>query len=369
MRKALLILLIPSLCFGATINRYINPESAGGDGTTSALSGENAAYASKNAAEAAENANLTDSGGDIMVFNCAGSTDTTSVTYAGWTTSTTNYIKIVGDWVGNKWDTTKYHLVPTSGDCIVIGANCNHIRFEKLQLSIEGDTDGEHCVDLQNNGGPIEYYFIGNYMRRNLQNRGDQNAISTTNGAYDSTSSKLYVYNNIFTRCNIGVEFQASGNSAAPLLYVYNNTFMSMGGAGNGYGVYRNSTSGTWDIRNNLFYTSKTEDVNGNDPETADYNATTRAALGYTANTNDHVSHTFTFTSTTETSEGFAHLAVADEGAKDLGVSLSTVFTTDIDGVTRTGTWDIGADEYVSAEPPPAPVNEGWIPQVIIFGW
>jgi hypothetical protein len=35
-----------------------------------------------------------------------------------------------------------------------------------------------------------------------------------------------------------------------------------------------------------------------------------------------------------------------DTSAIDKGTSLSTYFTTDKDGKTRTGTWDIGAYEY-----------------------
>jgi hypothetical protein len=35
--------------------------------------------------------------------------------------------------------------------------------------------------------------------------------------------------------------------------------------------------------------------------------------------------------------------------AIDVGTDLSATFTDDIDGVTRSGTWDIGADEYVAA--------------------
>jgi hypothetical protein len=48
------------------------------------------------------------------------------------------------------------------------------------------------------------------------------------------------------------------------------------------------------------------------------------------------------------------HLAPGDTDAINKGVDLSATFTTDIDGQTRpTGanTWDIGADEYVSAGP------------------
>lgn len=42
------------------------------------------------------------------------------------------------------------------------------------------------------------------------------------------------------------------------------------------------------------------------------------------------------------------HLDSSDTAAKDQGYDLSAIFTTDIDGDTRSGTWDIGADEYVA---------------------
>ena len=39
------------------------------------------------------------------------------------------------------------------------------------------------------------------------------------------------------------------------------------------------------------------------------------------------------------------HLHSSDTTAKDAGTDLSGTFTDDIDGDTRSGTWDIGADE------------------------
>lgn len=339
------ILLFPSMVYCAGWERYVNTAALpGGNGMTNATTGDNRAYASLNEAEAVLNGVLT----DPCTIYCYGvDADTTTITFAGWTmpTSTTS-LRIIGDWDGSKYDTSKYRIAPPSGDCVVIGANCNKIRFSQIQFSTEGDADGEHCVELSNNGGPVEYYFNRCYFRRNLQNRGNQNGLHTASGMFDSVSSKLYIRNCIFTRVNSGIYFQASGNSANPLLYVQNNTWVSVGGAGYGYGVERAAGSGTWDFRNNLFYNSKTADTQGNDPETADYNSTNASSLGYTANTHDHVSHTFSFESITETTDGFAHIVSTDTGALNLGVDLSSVFALDVDGETRTGTWDIGADEY-----------------------
>jgi hypothetical protein len=48
-----------------------------------------------------------------------------------------------------------------------------------------------------------------------------------------------------------------------------------------------------------------------------------------------------------DAANGDFHLSASDTVAKDQGADLSGDFTTDIDGQTRTGTWDIGADEYI----------------------
>ena len=43
------------------------------------------------------------------------------------------------------------------------------------------------------------------------------------------------------------------------------------------------------------------------------------------------------------------HLVSTDTVAIDNGTDLGSPYDVDIDGVARTGSWDIGADEYVSA--------------------
>jgi hypothetical protein len=53
------------------------------------------------------------------------------------------------------------------------------------------------------------------------------------------------------------------------------------------------------------------------------------------------------FTSVTAGSENL-HIG-ASSALKNVGTDRSAAFTTDIDGQTRSGTWDIGADEYVAA--------------------
>lgn len=59
----------------------------------------------------------------------------------------------------------------------------------------------------------------------------------------------------------------------------------------------------------------------------------------------NRISQTFTFV---DTATDDYHLGSSDAGAKDYGTDLSGTFDDDIDGETRTSTWDIGADEYVA---------------------
>lgn len=61
----------------------------------------------------------------------------------------------------------------------------------------------------------------------------------------------------------------------------------------------------------------------------------------------NQISQTFTFVGAPD-----YHLAAGDTGAKDLGKDLGVVglyaHSDDIDGDTRSGTWDIGFDEYIA---------------------
>lgn len=69
------------------------------------------------------------------------------------------------------------------------------------------------------------------------------------------------------------------------------------------------------------------------------------------------------FTNVTAGSEDF-HIG-SNSALKDVGTDLSAAFTDDIDGATRSGTWDIGADEFVAAATPAAAVGH---PRTLRYG-
>lgn len=86
---------LPRSAWAATVQRYVNTNSSGGDGTTNGTSGSTAAYASLSAWEAAEQTNLvTDGDSHVVTCDKAGGSDTTAFTITGWTTGASNTITI-----------------------------------------------------------------------------------------------------------------------------------------------------------------------------------------------------------------------------------------------------------------------------------
>ena len=128
--------------------------------------------------------------------------------------------------------------------------------------------------------------------------------------------------------------------SQAGTAYIYNNTCV-----GSSYGI--TVSTGTVYAKNNICYDNDDGATNGTFHEDSDYNATDAASIG-TGGAHDQTEQTFTFTGGDD-----YHLQSGDAGAKDLGVDLSgdggLAFSNDIDDESRSGTWDIGADEYVAA--------------------
>lgn len=136
-----------------------------------------------------------------------------------------------------------------------------------------------------------------------------------------------------------------SNTSSNPV--VYNCT-----SAGSGTGYFAGS-NGTKVIRNSLGY-NNTTDFSAN-WDTAEYNASADTSA---PGTNSRTSQTFTFVN----AAGFDyHLASGDAGAKDFGTDLSAdakyAFDDDIDRVTRSGSWDIGAHEFIAA----GGLNVNWL--------
>jgi hypothetical protein len=317
----------------AVITRFVNTGSAGGDGTTTALSGAQAAYVSLSACETAEDTDLTDAGGDTMIINCAGTAaDTNSFTFGGWVTSATCTITVNGDYAvtsGNHYSTSYYRLESASQTVTVA---TDYVYLNKLQIKNTAATGTAQQALYYNQS-------IGNVNQ----------CVVVTNHTGDSAGTAILVYGTAGETVNI--------NNC--VVYGANST------TGADYGI-RQIVAGTLNINNCTVSGFPTAGI----LRSAGTVVVTNCAV---FNNADDISGTVTLTYSAgddaDFDSGTGNVALADSAESwnaqfvayttgnfhivvgsaliNAASDLSGTFTVDIDGNTRVA-WDIGADEYIS---------------------
>jgi len=160
----------------ATLTRYVNPgASAGGDGTTNALtSGDNThAYASLSAWEAAQAQDL-DAGNNIAECICEtdGTADTTLLTIDGWTTSATDYIDIktsAGHRHAGLWNTAKYRLSVSGNFTPALDNLEGNVRITGLQIE-NTSANPSYIVRSDGGSGPTtgDVYIVNCLLRDSI---------------------------------------------------------------------------------------------------------------------------------------------------------------------------------------------------------
>ena len=145
MRKALILTLFLFLCgpvFGAEVVRYVDTGSAGGDGTTTALTGANAAYASLATWNTGEATNLV-TAEDTHVVNCAASTgvNDTPLTESGWTSSATYFPRIQGTDFTGVWADSAYIIEGTNEAVVTISET--YFEISNIQVLVNETGAGQ----------------------------------------------------------------------------------------------------------------------------------------------------------------------------------------------------------------------------------
>lgn len=298
----LVVLAISTRAFAlSTVTKTV--KSSGGD------------YTSLSAWEAGEQGDLP-ALDEIHVAECYNFEDTTIVFVNGWTTDATRYIEIrtpAGE---------RHNGTPGTGYRLVVTGNAIRIYEDYIRvygLEIEATVNSLYI----NSGGGGEIRFAYNLLH------GGQAGIEAGAGGDGN-----YFYNNIIYN-------QASGirSGGAKTVWIYNNTIVDVS-----YGMEMSGGTTNKIAINNLVDNPSITAFTGPYDAASDYNASSSGVA--TGGANDRINQTFTFAN--EASDDF-HLASNDAGAKDYGVTDpgSGLFSDDIDGDTRSGSWDIGADEYV----------------------
>lgn len=346
------LLLASTTAFAATqVTRYINTDCANnGDGTASTCAASAGAAGAYNGATNS----ITDVCGDYpsgfiaadvnVTIDARGATEDTLSGDIGCSPTGSDATRKLRFYVApanrhdGKWNTSKYRIKQTSGD-VVIYAYENFLVIEGVQVW-NSDTVGQGYGILPSDSP--NNLVIKDCIIRGASVAGSAGILINA----PDNSGSYYLINNIIYDFDNGISIGNSGTSGTSF-YVYNNTVANVGGT-----CIEPTAYGTTDklvMKNNVM-----QDCTGNDYYTEDPWST------YTHSNNiteDATSPDVSFRSKSvvfanQASDDY-HLGASDVEAKDLGTDLSAdadyPFSTDIDNQTRSGSWDIGADEIVSA--------------------
>ncbi len=287
-------------------------------------------YVSLSALEAAQQQDLTDGGGDTYTaknISSSGTDDTTQLTWDGWVTAAANYAKIIVEQANRHagvWDAAKPVLGPITGD-YTFKIRDQYIRVEGLQVGIEdvGNRVGIEINLIAGGGSDIRISHCLVQGSGNNSNHG----INVVDA--DAT---VKIYNNIIYNC-AGVAVGKGIRIDNGVVDVWNNTVVDCA-----IGIYRGA--GTVNVDMNLV--SDCTDAFLGTFAGGEENAYTEG--GDPANNGNSVTRGNEFTFENYAGDDF-HIDASFDGTTD---QSGGVVTDDIDGNARSGTFDIGADEYVA---------------------
>ena len=351
----------PRLELVAVITRYVDAGSSGGDGTTQKTSGSDAAYASLQAALDAQSADLV-TAGDSLVIICGGSTadteveDSGTVAWPGMVTSATNNITIQADENHEGvWNNTIYRLESDSYYRVLGIPSDQFVTIVGLQVSNTRSPSGGAGADIfEVVGSGAGAVTLDRALLRHTGTNisgGSGKGVRTSRLTGDCV---VTIQNCIAYDClTNGYQMRVVNTSGGGAIHVLNCTAVN---CATGFSVAaRSSSGGVGSLRNCIAQGSSNVDfgTGGSGIPGGTWTATNNLSEDATATNVDSDSGATSITSTSLTFRDAAaydyHLAATDTAAIDAGVDLSSTFTDDIDGVTRTGTWDIGADQYAAA--------------------
>lgn len=303
-------------------------------------------YTTLNAAFSGEDGAEFDAYTEVLYINCSGATDDPGAANTGssfGSCSETHYICVTGNNTTGIYNANYYHIYKNltaigSYTGILVSSTTKNCRFYNIQIHLAGNSA---VVDTYSGITFIDVSNVNNAYVVNCIIKSTFTGTANSHRGIDTYDSygPWYFYNNIFHGFN-GTNANGKGiGGNYGTFYIYNNTIVNCT-----YGVYR--SGGTFNLINDVF-SGCTNDAYSTISDT--YCATTNDnTKGLTAlGTGNRFSVTCNFVSTSD-----FHLTSSSTDLINYGSDLSATFTTDIDGQTRptgAGTWDIGADEYVSA--------------------
>tara|TARA_B110001454_G_scaffold219201_1_gene251863 strand:+ start:3156 stop:4886 length:1731 start_codon:yes stop_codon:yes gene_type:complete len=284
-----------------------------------------------------------------LIYNFAGyadATDNTNVDLANWVTNNSHYIKIfapnnlfeAGQSQRHQgfWASGGYELSNTTSSYYpTLNVNSEDVRVEGIKIS-QGIDSGVEVVRVAASTAAGTFYFDSCIVTRTVSTfiGGAINAIYVNSGG--NINFRNFISNSIFYGVN-----NASNPGTTLVLnsttVFYNNTILT---ANEGVIFY-----GPAIAKNNIVQGATANAYSYYDSFVGDYNlANTVFTYFSSSSTNDVVSASVHFMNA---SSDDYRLRLTDVSAKGRGVDLSAdanfAFISDIQGITRSSPWDIGA--------------------------
>lgn len=288
-------------------------------------------YSSLSAWEAAQQGNLV-SLDEVHVGECYAFADTTAFTIDGSTTDATRYMKITvaaGNRHAGSYSTSAYRLEVSGSFAAPITISDDYCQIEWIQVKQTGGTANHYSYILINNlTGLLINKIIHAGGGAATSPNGACIGVASSAGTGTIRNSVLYKANGAGIYCN---------NFGGGTLDIQNCTIAGCGT----YGIHNNS--GTVTAVNCYSGGNTTDDYSGTITKTTCMHSSATVFTGSTAST---AHSTANFTNVTAGSQDY-HL-VSGSALIDAGTDKSATYTDDIDGDTRSGTFDVGADEFVS---------------------
>ena len=356
----LFFLLVPSLALAADKTVYIRTGCANdGDGTTSACAASPGATGAHNTCanaisdEVVANADLTAMAGDLILDAAGTTAETTGCTIAGFTTSATYLVRLDGDWTGGVWSTSYYRFEIAGSPGAGVTVNDQYVEIQDVQFYASGTGSGTYQTIHAAEGAGGLSLKVTNCLMRGEAHAGGGNGggiyfrpdVANVRGTF--ANNVIYGFSGTDT---IGLRLDGSGYNDGEIIIAYNNT---VHGSPVGMSTHGGGASDAQYIKNNVINSCSTAcyQLNSAGAHATDTTATNLSEDTSSPN-NTWDSLAVTFVSETGGSEDL-HLNASDTAAKDQGTDLSGdaqyALSIDVDGATRTGTWDIGADEITAA--------------------
>ncbi len=289
------------------------------------------------AAVAGEVANLVTMGGMLYIEirgDWSGGADTTLVDIDGYTTDATHYIKIYTDSAnraGGIWSTSKY--IRRGSDATVFLMREDYTWIDGLQIEEVSQTGAQVFFNnVTRNSGLIK---ISNCILRGDGGAQRLKFYGESSGLFTS----LQIWNCICYNWGSHADSYFSENSAITAS-VYNSTFIV-------------SSTVDFALRNDIGTSLIVKNCYAGGSSNSNYNGimtrTTCASKDATGEIKNIAINTTNFKNVTGGTEDYRlplGSALIGVGTDDAGLGL---YSDDIEGHTRTSTWDIGADEYIAA--------------------